>query len=109
MAIEYRWEFPSLGVTYNQGRLTNVVSTAYFNLIAEEDGVSVYLPSSINLSSPSSAASFTPYEQVTKEQVQAWTEEALGAAKVQIFKDKLAAQLLAKKAPVKGDMNPPWV
>jgi len=107
MAIEYRWEFPSLGVTYNQGRLTNVVSTAYFNLIAEEDGVSVYLPSSINLSAPS-AASFTPYEQVTKEQVQAWTEEALGAAKVQIFKDKLAAQLLAKKEPVKGDMNPPW-
>ena len=107
MAIEYRWEFPTLGVTYSEGTLTNVVSTSYYNLIAEEDGVSVYVSGSINLSAPS-PASFTPYDQVTPEQVQAWTEQALGQVKVQIYKEKLAVQLQQKKNPTSGPMTPPW-
>jgi hypothetical protein len=107
MAIQYRWEFPSLGVTYHEGMLTNVISTSYFNLIAEEDGVSVYMPGSINLAAPN-PASFTPYDQVTQEQVQAWTEEAIGPAKVTIYKEKLAAQLQKKINPTSGPMTPPW-
>ena len=107
MAIEYRWEFPTLGVTYNEGTLTDVVSTSYYNLIAEEDGVSVYVSGSINLSAPN-PASFTPYDQVTPEQVQAWTEQALGQVKVQIYKEKLAVQLQQKKNPTSGPMTPPW-
>jgi hypothetical protein len=107
MAIEYRWEFPTLGVTYSEGTLTDVVSTSYYNLIAEEDGVSVYMPGSINLSAPN-PASFTPYDQVTPEQVQAWTEQALGQVKVQIYKEKLAVQLQQKKNPTSGPMTPPW-
>lgn len=108
MAIQYRWEFPNLGITYSEGNLTNVISTSYYNLIAEEeDGTSVYLSGSINLSSPSPAA-FTPYDQVTKEQVQQWTEDAIGAAKVQVYKDKLATQLQAKLNPIKGQATPPW-
>ena len=107
MAIEYRWKFPTLGVTYSEGALANVISTSYYNLIAEEDGLSVYMPGSINLSAPNPAA-FTPYDQVTPEQVQAWTEQALGQVKVQIYKEKLAVQLQQKKNPTSGPMPPPW-
>ena len=107
MAIQYKWQFPKLGVTYNQGALTDVVSTVYFYFIAEEDNITVHWPGSINIGSPHQS-SFIPYNQVTKEYVEAWTEAAIGADKLQAMKDKLAAELVAKKAPAKGEMNPPW-
>jgi hypothetical protein len=105
--IQYSWVFPKLGVTYNEGSLANVVSTSYFYLIAEEDGIRVSWPGSTNLYAPN-PASFTPYDQVTQEQVIAWTEQALGEAQVERMKAKLATQLEAEKAPKKGDLNPPW-
>ena len=107
MAIQYSWVFPKLGVTYNEGMLTNVISTSYFYLIAKEDDVQVSWTGSINLSAPNPAA-FTPYDQVTPEQVQAWTEQALGEAQVEHMKVKLAVQLQQKKNPTSGPMTPPW-
>lgn len=107
MAIEYRWAFRVLGVTYSEGALANVISTSYYNLVAEEDGVMVSIPGSINLSAPNPAA-FTPYDQVTPEQVGEWTEQALGPAQVNTMKEKLAVMLQQKKNPSSGPMMPPW-
>ena len=107
MAIQYSWVFPKLGVTYNEGMLTNVVSTSYFYYIAEENGVRVSWPGSTNLYAPN-PASFTPYDQVTEEQVISWTETAIGPEKMQLMRDKLAQQLQAELEPKKGDLNPPW-
>lgn len=107
MAIQYSWVFPKLGVTYNEGMLTNVVSTAYFYYVAEENGTKVSWPGSINLSAPN-PASFTPYDQVTQEQVVSWTEQAIGEAQLERMKAKLAQQLQAELEPKKGDLNPPW-
>jgi hypothetical protein len=107
MAIQYTWQFPKLGITYSESGFANVISTSYFYLIAEEDGIKVSWPGSINLSAPS-PASFTPFGDVTQEQVQQWTEAAIGEDKVQFMKNKLATQLQAEKNPIKGEANPPW-
>lgn len=106
--ITYTWGFPALGVVYSEDNLTNVIQTVNWTLTATEDTYIASCYGSVGLAPPS-PASFTPYDQVTEAQVQAWTEEAIGAEQVDSMKAGLAGQIEAQKNPKGGDLPPPWV
>jgi len=105
--MNYTWGFPVLGVTFSEDSLTNVISTVNWTLTATEDAYTSYVYGSVGLTAPS-PATFTPYDQVTEAQVQAWTEEALGAEQVEKYKANLAAQIETQKNPPTGNLPPPW-
>lgn len=106
--INYTWEFPALGVVYNEDNMMNVIQTVNWILYATEDTYSASCYGSVTLATPS-PSSFTPYDQVSQAQVQAWTEAALGPEQVQSYKDSLALQIANQKNPKGGDLPPPWV
>ena len=84
-----------------------LVTTAHWRVSAVDGDYSASCYGSVGLPSPS-PASFTPYEDVTEAQVQAWTEEALGAEQVESYKTSLANQIAAQKNPTSGNLPPPW-
>ena len=108
MATTYTWGFPQLGVVYDEDGMMNVIQTVNWTLTATDGDYSAYCYGSVGLSAPS-PATFTPYEDVTEAQVQAWTEEALGAEQVDAYKTNLANQIEAQKNPTGGNLPPPWV
>jgi hypothetical protein len=52
MAIEYKWQFPSLEVTFAVGELQNVVSTVHWRLTATDDQYSASSYGSVGVSTP---------------------------------------------------------
>jgi hypothetical protein len=122
MALTYTWGFPALGVTFNEDNLTNVISTVNWTLTAKEDNYVSSVYGSVGLAAPS-PATFTPYDEVTEEQVQTWTEDAInaqggpgsrgnqddGLTNVERMKAGLAAQIETQKNPPSGNLPPPWV
>jgi hypothetical protein len=109
MTTQYKWGFPALDVTYSVGDLQNVVSTVHWTLTATEDQYTASVYGSAGVGSPTPEA-FVSYEDLTEEEVIAWTTEALGGEEqVQAMMDSLAAQIEAQKAPKTGTMTPPWV
>lgn len=105
--MNYKWNFPVLGVIYAQDGLTNVIETVNWTLAASDGKYAASCYGSVNLDAPS-PASFTPYENVTQDQVMEWTLEKLGDAQIASFKDSLTSQIQAQKKPPGGNLPPPW-
>ena len=108
MATTYTWGFPALGVVYDENGMMNVIQTVNWTLTATDGDYTASCYGSVGLAAPS-PATFTPYEDVTEAQVQAWTEEALGAEQVASYEASLASQIEAQKNPTGGNLPPPWV
>jgi hypothetical protein len=109
MAIEYKWQFPSLEVTYAVGELENVVTVVHWRLNATEGQHSASTYGSVGVGSPTPEA-FVSYEDITEEEVTDWVTSALGGEEyVQVMKNSLAVQIETLKAPKTGSMTPPWV
>lgn len=110
MAIECKWQLPSLEVTYSVGDLANVVTIVHWGLIVTEDArySACRLYGSCGLSIPTSEG-FTPYENLTEEEVISWVTTALGGEQVvQQMKDNLIAEFEAQETPKSGSILPPW-
>jgi len=104
---EYTWSYPALGVVYNEDTLTDVVQTINWVLTATDGEYSASCYGSITLGAPN-PEDFTPYSELTQEQVTAWTIEVLGEEQVQSYQESLAGQIEAQKNPTSGNMAPPW-
>ena len=108
MSINYSWSFPEVTVVYNQNDMINVVSVSYWKLTATDNGTTVSSYGSVGLGSPN-PASFTPFESITQQQLQEWTEQALGSDFVTKTKEALEKQIREKQNPTQGNTQPPWV
>jgi hypothetical protein len=107
MAIAYTWNFPSLKVIFNESNLTNVIQSAQWSLVGAEDTYSGNYGGSVTFGPPN-PASFTPYDQVTEAQVQAWTEQALGPQAIDSYKADIAEQIRKQKTAKSAVLTPPW-
>lgn len=105
--MDYVWNFPEVKIVYSEDNLTDVISVSYWNLIAIDGAYRSMVYGSANLGKPNPAA-FTPFQQVTQEQLQQWTEAALGAADVTRMKLNLAIDIERQKNPTSGIVPPPW-
>jgi hypothetical protein len=90
---------------------TDVVFTAHWNCTAEEvDGEKTYtgyVYGSVGLTlDPESP--FTPYSQLTKDQVIGWVKDAMGAETVAATEAAVAQQIVDQKNPPVVNPPLPW-
>ena len=107
MAITYEWVFGPLETTLQEDGMTNVVKTVHWRLNAVDGNYSETTYGTVGLESPT-LSTFIDYEDLTKEQVQGWVENALGAERVAEMKRSLENSINLKKNPVSATLAPPW-
>jgi hypothetical protein len=105
--MNYEWNFPALEVVKNKDSLINVIKTAHWVYSVENNGYVASIHGAVDLSDPN-PASFTPYENVTKEQVQGWVEEAFGQKTLDDMKFNLNELLAQQQTPTNEVLAPPW-
>lgn len=109
MTITYNWEFPTLRVKLSQTNLQNVVylvDWVYSGKNIAGNQVSSYGQVTVSAPDP---AKFTPFEQLTKAQVQGWVENVLGQERIDAMKNSIARQLQEITAPTEAARQSPWV
>ena len=82
------------------------VYTAHWTVSLEEEGEAASAYGSVGFSDPD-PDSFTPYDQLSKEQVVGWVKDALGTEQVVSIEESLANQIQQKINPTDAS-GIPW-
>jgi len=106
MEIKYNWEITAMEVILNQDGLSNVVSNIDWRLIATVEGQPyTALHWAKQYVSAPDAATFTNYEELTKEQVVGWLESVLDVPQL---KENLEEKISLQVNPTHATLNPPF-
>jgi hypothetical protein len=112
MAVSYFWTINPLEAYPTASGEVDVVFTAHWQLHATEevDGTT-YTAQSIGTQglTYTSGSSFTPFEELTLEQVQGWVENAMGTGSVDNMKAGLATQIANQINPPVVTLQSPWL
>ena len=112
MAVSYFWTINPLEAYPTASGEIDVVFTAHWQLHATEevDGTT-YTAQSIGTQglTYTSGSSFTPFEELTLEQVQGWVENAMGTGSVDNLKAGLATQIANQINPPVVTLQSPWL
>ena len=112
MAASYFWTINPLEAYPTASGETDVVFTAHWQLHATETvGETTYTAQSIGTQglTYTSGSSFTPFEELTLEQVQGWVENAMGEEQVNNMKAGLATQIANQINPPVLTLTSPWL
>ena len=112
MAVSYFWTINPLEAYPTASGEVDVVFTAHWQLHAtEEVGETTYTAQSIGTQGLTYEAgtSFTPFEELTLEQVQGWVENAMGTGSVDNMKAGLATQIANQINPPVVTLQSPWL
>ena len=104
--ITYTWGIVGLLVENIPEPETVVISNFTINGV-DEDGVTGQVNYSVNLLPPD-AQNFTPYAQVTEQQVIGWTQSALGPERVANMEQEVADQVAQSYIPTPQPAPLPW-
>lgn len=107
MAIVYDWIFNPLTVVPKEGSMTDVVINVDWRRIATDGQYSANCYGQVLLGPPV-PTDFTPYEDLTKAQVQGWVVSSLTQAQVDKYDASLAQQIADQKNPPTIPLPPPW-
>ena len=107
MSLVYTWQFASLDVVFDKDGMQDVVQTIHWILKAQDGDYVSSCYGTVGVGKPDSQ-SFTPYQQLTEAEVQAWTEQAMGQERVDQYKTDLAGKIEEQKAPKRGPLPMPW-
>ena len=112
MAVSYFWTINPLEAYPTASGEVDVVFTAHWQLHATEevDGTT-YTAQSIGTQglTYTSGSSFTPFEELTLEQVQGWVENAMGEEQVNNMKASLATNIANQINPPVVTLTSPWL
>jgi hypothetical protein len=112
MAVSYFWTINPLEAYPTASGESDVVFTAHWQLHATEevDGTT-YTAQSIGTQglTYASGSAFTPFEELTLEQVQGWVENAMGTGSVDNMKAGLATQIANQINPPVVTLTSPWL
>jgi hypothetical protein len=112
MAATYFWTINPLEAYPTASGESDVVFTAHWQLHATEevDGTT-YNAQSIGTQGLTYEAgtSFTPFEELTLEQVQGWVENAMGEEQVNNMKAGLATNIANQINPPVVTLQSPWL
>jgi hypothetical protein len=112
MAATYFWTINPLEAYPTASGETDVVFTAHWQLHATETvGETTYTAQSIGTQglTYTSGSAFTPFEELTLEQVQGWVEGAMGEEQVNNIKAGLATQIANQINPPVVTLTSPWL
>ena len=107
MSIVYTWDLNPLQVKIKDGDFTNVVYNIGWRLIGTLDKTSSSVYGAVTVGAPTTGA-FTPFEQLTQDQVQGWVESTLGADQVEKLKQTVAQAIDLIRNPTTRTLPPPW-
>jgi hypothetical protein len=102
--INYNWIISAMECIKNEGDLTDVVITIHWRYAATKDEVSTDIYGATSMPLPT-GKEFTPYEELTKEQVCGWLEATLD---VPAMENSLEAQLDLLINPTNVTLPPPF-
>lgn len=101
----YNWIISALDCKVNEDNLQDVVYTVHWRYNAtNEDGITAEIYGAQNIDSPN-PEDFTPYNEITKEQVIGWLEATID---VQKMKDNLDKQINLIVNPVNVTLPLPF-
>jgi hypothetical protein len=112
MAITYNWTINPLEAYPTSSGEHDVVFVAHWQLHASEIvGETTYTAQSIGTQglTYTSGSSFTPFEELTLEQVSGWVENAMGTGSVDNMKAGLATQIANQINPPVLTLQSPWL
>lgn len=108
MAITYTWNVVQMEAYPEKDGLTDVVFTVHWNLTAIDGEYTGYAYGSIGVNLDPSAP-YTPYADLTQDQVVGWVKDSLGAEQVASYEANVLAQIENKKNPTVVTPPLPWV
>ena len=111
LEVTYNWNFNPLDCYPTESNYTDVVFNVHWQLYASTGS---YFASSIGTQAvgPLGSGSFTPYEDLTKPQVQGWVIDAMNAVNtgsVENLYASLAQQIENQINPPTISLNAPWL
>lgn len=103
--INYNWTFSAFNCRVNEEGLQKVVTTVHWRYKGtDEDGIEAELYGAQPVGSPNPEA-FTPYPQISKEQVIGWMESTMD---IETMQETIANQINLIKNPVTETLSAPW-
>lgn len=103
--ITYTWNFPAFDCRVQEDGMQDVVTTVHWIYIGKnKNGItaSVYGSQAVGTSIPDA---FTPYPDLSEEQVIGWMEETMD---VKALQENLAAQIELIINPIMVTLSPPF-
>lgn len=107
MTITYNWSVVQMDAYPELNGETDVVFTVHWNLAGIEQTYQGYAYGSVGVTVDQDAA-FTPYADLTQEQVVAWVKSALGAEQVASYEANVAKQIEDQISPPVVVPPLPW-
>jgi hypothetical protein len=108
MAITYTWNVVQMDAYPEKDGLTDVVFTVHWNLSGDDgEGHSGYAYGSIGVTLDESGE-YTPYNELTKEQVIGWVKDSLGEDEITILESSVASQIQNQITPPVINPPLPW-
>jgi hypothetical protein len=106
--ITYNWNFNPLECYPTESGHSDVVFNVHWQLYATTGS---YGAGSIGtqMVGPLGSGSFTPFEDLTKEQVQGWVIDAMGTGSVESMYANLATQIENQITPPTVNLTAPWL
>lgn len=93
MATTYNWNVVQMEAYPEKDGYTNVVFQVHWNLTGDDgEGHTGYAYGSVGVTLDE-GGSYTPYAELTKEQVVGWVQDALGAEQVASLEANVANQI----------------
>lgn len=106
--VVYTWEFPAFDIVFNDNDLTDVVTTVHWRLRGNQANTTAELYGTIVLLPPD-PNSYTPFEQLTKEQVVEWVEDSFNPELLEKYKQMISDNIEEKLNPTRATVEPPWL
>ena len=102
--MEYNWIISAMDVKLSEGELKEVVYNVHWrrSVVDGEYSAEVYGTCPVGDPTPEQ---FVSYEDLTKEEVEAWLEESLD---VETIDESLASQIQLQKNPIDATLPPPF-
>lgn len=108
MPITYTWGIVQLDAYPEKDGLTDVVFHVHWNLTGDDGiGHTGYAYGSVDVSLDKGGA-YTPFAELTQEQVLSWVKDSLGEEQVESLEDNVATQIKDLKEPPVLTLPLPW-
>lgn len=103
----YEWDFPALEAYPEFESQTDVVFLVHWRVTGTDGtySASVYSTQSLTVEA---GQPFTPYADLTKEQIQSWVQEAMGIDAVTAIQENIDTQIANLINPPVVVLPPPW-
>lgn len=101
------WNVVSMDCYPEKDGLTDVVFTVHWNLTAVDGDYTGYVYGSVGVTLDAGSP-YTPYADLTQDQVVGWVKDSLGAEQVASLEANVAAQIENQKNPPVVTPPLPW-